>query len=187
MESGQHLFPAHWLFLLFVVLLIHILVLFEYILVLFENFVNLFLLRLKTFHIDLKILLCYSLIMGDEKMTVNERIKIIRTENNLTLEKFGERIGVTKSTISNIENGTRNATEHMIKSICREFDYTEEWLRNGIEPKKPTLDEDIEYGQICAEIGITDNRAKQIILNYGRMSSENKNTLWESIDKLFQR
>ena len=28
--------------------------------------------------------------MGDEKMTVNERIKIIRTENNLTLEKFGE-------------------------------------------------------------------------------------------------
>lgn len=117
-------------------------------------------------------------------MTVNKRIKKIRKESRLTMEKFGERIGVTKSTISNIENENRNATEHMIKSICREFGYNEEWLRDGIEPKKPTIDEDTEYGQICAELGINDSRAKQIILNYGRFSPEDKKLFWEYIDRL---
>jgi transcriptional regulator with XRE-family HTH domain len=47
------------------------------------------------------------------------------------MEAFGERIGVSKSTISNIENGNREATEHMIKSICREFGADYMWLTSG--------------------------------------------------------
>lgn len=117
-------------------------------------------------------------------MTVNERIKEIRKSNGLTMDKFGECIGVTKAAISKIENSQRGVTDQMIKSICREFGYNEEWLRDGIEPKKPVIDEDIEYGQICAELGITDSRAKQIILNYGRFSPEDKKLFWEYIDRL---
>lgn len=117
-------------------------------------------------------------------MTVNERVKEIRKSNNLTMDKFGERIGVTKAAISKIEKGERGVTDQMIKSICREFGYNEEWLRNGIEPKKPIIDEDMEYGQICAELGINDSRAKQIILNYGRFSHEDKKLFWEYIDRL---
>ncbi len=117
-------------------------------------------------------------------MTVNERIKEIRKSKKLTMESFGKKLGVGRSAISNIENGKRNVTDQMIKSICREFDYNEEWLRNGIEPKKTIIDEDMEYGQICAELGINDSRAKQIILNYGRFSSEDKKLFWEYIDRL---
>lgn len=117
-------------------------------------------------------------------MTVNDRVKEIRQSEKLTLEKFGEKMGVSKGAISKIELGNRNVTEQMIKSICREFGYNEEWLRDGIEPKKPVIDEDIEYGQICAELGITDSRAKQIILNYGRFSPEDKKLFWEYIDRL---
>lgn len=62
-------------------------------------------------------------------MEQGERIKTIRKSLKLTMEQFGKRIGVTKSTISNIENGNRNATDHMIKSICREFNVNEDWLR----------------------------------------------------------
>ena len=65
-------------------------------------------------------------------MTCGERVKILRKDNlNLTLEKFGERLGVTKVAISNIENGNRALTEQMIKAICREFDVNEQWLRTG--------------------------------------------------------
>ena len=64
-------------------------------------------------------------------MTPGERIKEIRKTLGLTLEKFGERIGVTKTAISNIENGNRNVTEHMIKSICREFNVDYIWLTTG--------------------------------------------------------
>lgn len=62
---------------------------------------------------------------------MNERIKIIRNKLNLTLEKFGQRIGVTRAAISNIETGNRKVTEQMCRSICREFNVREEWLRNG--------------------------------------------------------
>ncbi len=117
-------------------------------------------------------------------MTVNERVREIRKAEKLTLEKFGEKLGVGKTAISSIEHGINGVTDQMIKSICREFGYNEEWLRDGIEPKKPVIDEDIEYGQICAELGITDSRAKQIILNYGRFSPEDKKLFWEYIDRL---
>ena len=45
-------------------------------------------------------------------MTQGERIRELRKTLKMTMEQFGEKIGVTKSTISNIENGNRNATEH---------------------------------------------------------------------------
>lgn len=103
---------------------------------------------------------------------------------SMTMETFGEKLGVGRTAISNIENCKRNVSDQMVKSICREFGYNEEWLRDGIEPKKPVIDEDMEYGQICAELGINDNRTKQIILNYGRFSPDDKKLFWEYIDRL---
>lgn len=64
-------------------------------------------------------------------MNASDRIKYIRKSNNLTLEKFGERLGVGKSAISNIENGIRGITDQMVRSICREFNVNESWLRTG--------------------------------------------------------
>lgn len=64
-------------------------------------------------------------------MTQNERVKEIRKTLSLTLEKFGERIGVTRGSMSNIENGNRNLTEQMTKSICREFSVDYMWLTTG--------------------------------------------------------
>ena len=122
--------------------------------------------------------------MGGDKMTVNERIKELRLLQGLTMEQFGERIGIKRASVSLIESGKNNPSDQTIMLICREFGYNEEWLRDGIEPKKPVIDEDMEYGQICAELGITDSRAKQIILNYGRFSPEDKKLFWEYIDRL---
>lgn len=64
-------------------------------------------------------------------MTQGERIKEVRKSLGLTLEKFGEKIGVTKVAISNLENGHRNLTEQMAKSVCREYNVNETWLRTG--------------------------------------------------------
>ena len=64
-------------------------------------------------------------------MTQGERIKEIRKSLNLTLEKFGEKIGVTKTAISRIEKGERGCTEQMTKAICREFGVDYIWLTTG--------------------------------------------------------
>ena len=62
---------------------------------------------------------------------MNERLVLLRNTLKLTGAKFGERIGIKKSTVSGLENGTANLTDRMLKSICREFNVNEEWLRNG--------------------------------------------------------
>lgn len=64
-------------------------------------------------------------------MTQGERVKEIRKGLNLTLEKFGERVGVTKQTVSRIENGVNNLTDQMALAICRTFSINEHWLRTG--------------------------------------------------------
>lgn len=64
-------------------------------------------------------------------MTQGERVKEIRKALGLTLEKFGEKVGVTKQTVSRIENGVNNLTEQMTKAICREFSVDYIWLTSG--------------------------------------------------------
>lgn len=62
---------------------------------------------------------------------MNNRIKELRKYLNLTLDSFGKRLGVGKSTLSQIENGKSGVTEQMIKSICREFNVDYIWLTTG--------------------------------------------------------
>ena len=64
-------------------------------------------------------------------MTQGERIREVRNTLGLTLEKFGDRLGVTKVASSNIEKGNRNLTEQMTKAICREFNVDYMWLTTG--------------------------------------------------------
>lgn len=64
-------------------------------------------------------------------MTQGERVRQVRKELGLTLEKFGERIGMKKNSISQIENGKNSVTDQVIKSICREFNVDYTWLTTG--------------------------------------------------------
>ena len=54
-------------------------------------------------------------------MTQGERVREIRKSLGLTLEKFGEKLGVKKNAISQIETGRNSLTDQMTKAICREF------------------------------------------------------------------
>ncbi len=62
---------------------------------------------------------------------MNQRIKELRKTLGLTLERFGEALGVQKSAVSKWERGENSVPDQMFKSICREFDVNEEWLRTG--------------------------------------------------------
>ena len=68
---------------------------------------------------------------------MNERVRKLRKELGLTMEKFGEAVGVKKGSINNIEKGTSNLTSQMITSICNVTweggrRVSEQWLREGV-------------------------------------------------------
>lgn len=64
-------------------------------------------------------------------MTHGERVKEIRKALGLTLDKFGEKLGVTKQTVSRIENGVNNLTDQMTLAICREYNVNYDYLMTG--------------------------------------------------------
>lgn len=64
-------------------------------------------------------------------MTINERIKMVRSAEKLTLVEFGAIIGLGKSAISKMEQPGATIIDQNIKLICSELNVNENWLRTG--------------------------------------------------------
>ena len=84
-------------------------------------------------------------------MTENERVREIRKAKGLTMRKFGEKIGVAGSTISDIENGRRSLNRQNLLAICREFRVNEDWLRTGEGETFVEPDEDEEITKFLGD------------------------------------
>lgn len=64
---------------------------------------------------------------------MKERVIQLREALKLSQAAFGEKVGLTRSGISNIENGLRSVQERHIKLILSAFpDVSESWLRDGV-------------------------------------------------------
>ena len=83
---------------------------------------------------------------------MNVRIKQIRKTLKLTLDEFGERIGISKSGLSKIERGVSGTTDQTIRSICREFGVSEVWLRTGEGEMFLPVSEDEQLAEILCHI-----------------------------------
>lgn len=108
---------------------------------------------------------------------MNERLKLLRTTLGLTQNELGKKLGVTKSNVSRLEKGDTNFTEQMIKTVCREFNVNENWLRNGegevfIEPDTFSLDEYLK------QQGATELE-REIVKGYFNIPKEIRGTVLE--------
>jgi len=122
-------------------------------------------------------------------LTRGERIKEVRKINKLTLEKFGERIGMKKSSVSQLENGINAVTEQTLKSICREFNVNEEWLRTGNGEMFLQLSKDDETAHIVQNMlgsnaGSFYNIILEIAKSYKKLSPNSQKALDELADNL---
>jgi len=80
--------------------------------------------------------------------TLGTRIKEIRKDMNLTQDVFGEKIGIKKSSLSSVENGTSGISDGVLKNIINEFCVNETWLKDGIGEKyNEKLKKDKEFMQ----------------------------------------
>ena len=73
---------------------------------------------------------------------MHERIRQVRKSYGLTLEQFGEKIGLKKSVLSRIENGYSMPQEQTLRLICRVFSVSYAWLKDGMGEMRVETDED---------------------------------------------
>ena len=115
-------------------------------------------------------------------MTQGERVREIRKAKGLTLDKFGDKVGVTKQTVSRIENGINNLTDQMFLSICREFAVNEQWLPTGEGEMfiEQTRDEEIEdfVGRLLSNE--EDSFKKRLVSVLAALDEDE----WETLEKI---
>ncbi len=112
-------------------------------------------------------------------MTRGERVREARKSLDLTLEKFGERLGVGKTAISNIECGNRSLTDQMCKSICREFNISEDWLLNGTGKMFVDLSRDLQLAKFFGEVQLDEGFKKRFISALSTMTVDE----WEFLER----
>ena len=92
----------------------------------------------------------YKKKVGEYIVEVYERIRELRKNHlRMTQTDFGDRLGVSRSVIKNIELNALARPDQklsLIKLICKEFSVNEDWLLNGndpmfVEPDTFSLDE----------------------------------------------
>ena len=115
---------------------------------------------------------------------MKDRLKELRKALNLTQQKFADKLGVKQNTIAQYEMGRNDPSDAVIISICREFNVSENWLRNGEgEMFIPmTLDEEIAsfIGGIQADIEPTFQ--KRFISALAKLSPEE----WKTIEHIMR-
>lgn len=116
-------------------------------------------------------------------MTINERVYAVRKSLNLTMEKFGEKLGVQKSAISKIEHGQCSVSEQMTKSICREFSVDYLWLTTG--EGEMFVENDFELMEIIDRILMGDNEFHKKLLKWcaTSLSDDDLQRLEKKIDE----
>lgn len=69
----------------------------------------------------------------DNTNSINSRIRLLRKNylNNLSQNAFAERIGLKQSSASAFEQEGHTVSDRVIKTICHEFNVSEDWLLYG--------------------------------------------------------
>ncbi len=115
-------------------------------------------------------------------MTISERVKALRKELKLSQTEFGEKIGVKRDVISNIELERAPVKDLVIRMICRTFNVNPLWLEKGEgEMFLETPDSILEDLTVEFDLSPTE---KNIVTNYLRMSPEDRRKVSELLRKL---
>lgn len=62
---------------------------------------------------------------------MNERIRNLRRELDLTQQEFADKIGIKRNTIAMYETGRNAPIDAVVSLICKTFNVNEKWLRDG--------------------------------------------------------
>lgn len=118
---------------------------------------------------------------------MNERIKQLRLTLGLSQEEFGNRLGMGRGAITNIELKKVEPKPLLVSLICREFGISETWLRTGDGEMFLPVDADEELAQVLAEIKLSDDKLiKAIIKSYWRLDDAGKAVIRQLVDDLAQ-
>ena len=117
-------------------------------------------------------------------MTANDRIRELRQALKMTQTEFGEKLGVSKAVVVNLELSRVDVKEHMVNLICRTFKVNALWLERG-EGEMFSGISDILIDEIADEFNLSPT-AKKAVANYLRLPPADQDKVVELLKKLLE-
>ena len=112
---------------------------------------------------------------------MNERIKKLRRTLDLTQQEFADRIGVKRGTIANYEIARNEPTDSIVSLICREFNVSEKWLRNGEGDMFRPADRNTDIARLTKQL--LDEESDSFKNRFVTMLSNLSVEEWEFLEK----
>ncbi|MEF2919617.1 MAG: helix-turn-helix transcriptional regulator [Acutalibacteraceae bacterium] len=115
---------------------------------------------------------------------IYDRFKTLRKTKKLSQTEFGERVGVSRSVITNIEYKLVEPKELLIKQVCKEYRVNYLWLTKG---KGDMFDEseDMLLDELAEEYKL-DELDKKIVEVYIKLSHQERMELKRILKKIFE-
>lgn len=118
-------------------------------------------------------------------METYERLRHFRKSLNLSQSAFGEKLGVSRDVINNIELNRLAKPEQkepLYKLVCKTFGLSEEWLRNGTGDMFVQLSKEDEIAQFVEDlINCEDDSFKKRFVSALSVLDESE---WEVLEKI---
>lgn len=94
--------------------------------------------------------------------TISERIRSLRKEKGLNQAELGEKTGITRRSISTIENGETDPSAKQITALSNFFNVSTEYLLNGKEESNTMSEIEQEIIQLVRK----DSDIKETLLKF---------------------
>lgn len=115
---------------------------------------------------------------------MKDRIRQLRKELGLNQTEFGERIGVKQGSVAGYESGARTPIDAVITSICREFNVSENWLRNGTGEMFLKIKENSIIAKATELLGEKDPLFEAFVDTYSKLTPKNRELLFQFMTDL---
>lgn len=115
-----------------------------------------------------------------------KRIKETRAERGLSQKAFGERLGVGRDVIKNIELELVEVKEHMINLIALEFGINKEWILTGEGPKE-TVDKIDPLADFIVKIKMGRNPFAEQYIDFLASLTDEEWEVFERQTEIMQR
>lgn len=118
--------------------------------------------------------------------TIGDRVRWLRKECHcLTLEAFGEKIGISNPAVSAIEKGKANPSNQTVLMICREFGVNETWLREGIGEPFEQKDRATEMGELMKKLMADSPESFRSRLVTALLRFDPDGVEWEVLERIY--
>ena len=121
---------------------------------------------------------------------MKHRLLELRKHLKLNQIQFGAKLNISQSSITAFEKGTRPLTDRVIADVCREFNVSEDWLRNGNGPMfRPVKGINNEVAALVAKLIQDDTEdaewVKYHFARYLQLPVEERKIFNATLKKLF--